>query len=117
VTDGLQDKYKKKCAKVKELSLELKKTKDALKRSRSRYDCWTRWISEERDLLENLTGHIPKYFYKINYIYENKEYMEVNVLCFGERWFREALVIHLARFNSISTYTYDIEIVSAKRLY
>lgn len=109
----LKDKYKKKCESLVKAN---KKIKSLTSKSDQR---WTNMHCKniEHSVLIKLTSHLNIEFYDIEYRYENKIYHERKIESFGVRWMKESLAIHMARKNNIIIYSFDVEIISCKKLY
>jgi hypothetical protein len=109
----LKEKIKKKSLNLKKANVKIKEyTKLNIDRYIFSHKSWL-----ERLLYDELTNHIDKGIYRIEYIYKGKQYTARKISSFGSRWLSHSLAIHLANENDLIIYPGEIEIINAERLW
>lgn len=110
---SLEIKYKKKCEKLNNVNKQLKLIQERL----NRRGLWDHIKLLEIDLYGKLTGNIEQYVYEVTYTYNEKTYVEDQVLSYGSRYLLDCLAIHIGRNHDIICYKSYLKIISARKLW
>lgn len=110
--EKLQEKYKKKCAKIKELNKKVDDLQERLAARRS-YE-HAKYLKAL--LMNKLTSHLSQHYYRVEYLFDGKKHHTARMLSFGPRWIELEVCIYLARESDLILYGCDIQILDIKKL-